>query len=489
MGSCLILRPYQEKCIADVRSAFSTGVRSVVLVAPCGAGKTVIFSRIAQLAAERNTRMVIQVHRDSLLTQASNKLRDCNVSHGIIAPGYRTRGELVQVASVQTLVRRLDKFQFDLLVPDEAHHSVSPTYSKIFDYYPKAKILGVTATPVRTNGAGLNSVFEKMVLGPTITELIEQGYLVEPITYGPTSALDLSRISTTAGDYDLHDLALHMDQPRITGDAIAAYSKICPGVPAIANTVNIQHAKDVAAAFSAAGYRSESIDGKMDLNIIRHRIAALSTGEIQVLASCNLISEGTDVCDVIACIGLRPTRSLGLSIQQGGRALRPIYASGYDLNTREGRLASIAASPKPKAIILDHAGNCFRFMTVDEPHPWSLEGRKKRRKSDSIAISLRQCPKCAMVHRPSPHCLRTYPYKCDYVYPVKSDSPESVSGELSPIDKQALRRAKAREVAQARTREELDAIAKARAYHPGWTDHILRERANKAPATEERFFS
>jgi superfamily II DNA or RNA helicase len=481
----MILRPYQEKCLTDVRSAFASGPRAVVLVAPCGAGKTVMFAKIAKLATERKTRSVILVHRDSLLTQASRKLTDSQVHHGIIAPGYRTRGELVQVASVQTIVRHLAQFNFDLLIPDEAHHSVSPTYSKIFAHYSKAKILGVTATPIRTNGQGLDSVFQKMVLGPSITKLIEEGYLVEPITYGPTHALDLSGVGTTAGDYNILDLATHMDVPRITGDAIAAYTKICPGVPAIAFTVNVQHGKDVAAAFQAAGYRSESVDGKMDLKIIRARLAALATGEIQVLSTCNLVSEGTDIPDVVAAINLRPTRSLGLSIQQGGRALRPVYAPGYDLSTKEGRLVAIAASPKPKAIILDHAGNCFRFMTVDEPHVWTLEGRKKRKRGDSIAIALRQCPKCAHTHKPKPRCPL-----CNYEYPIKAETPDTVSGELAPIDKAALRRAKNREVAQARTRVDLDKIAKARSYHPGWTDHILREREAKrtGAVSEGRFF-
>ncbi len=361
----MILRPYQEKSIADVRAAYSSGLKSVCLTAPCGAGKTVMFSRIAQLAAAKNTRIAILVHRDSLLTQASDKLRDCGVEHGIIAPGYRSRGELVQVASIQTLARRLDKYDFNLLIVDECHHAISPTYSKILSRYSGAVILGVTATPTRTNGAGLDSVFQKLILGPNIAELIKDGYLVEPLTYGPTHALNLSNIGTVAGDYDLKALAPHMDDPRITGDAVAAYKKLCPGVPAMVFTCNVQHADDVAAAFGAAGFRSASVNGKMDLRIIRERIAGLSDGSVQVLASCSLVSEGTDLPCVVAAIMLRPTRSLSLSIQQGGRALRPVYAPGHDLSTRAGRLAAIAASKKPKALILDHAANVLRFMTVD----------------------------------------------------------------------------------------------------------------------------
>jgi superfamily II DNA or RNA helicase len=473
----LILRPYQEKSIADIRAGYASGSKSICLTAPCGAGKTVMFSKISELASAKGTRIAILVHRDSLLTQASDKLSQCGVEHGIIAPGYASRGEKVQVASVQTLVRRLDQHEFDLLVVDECHHAISPTYTKIFERYPLARVLGVTATPCRTNGAGLNSVFQKLVLGPNISQLIEDGYLVEPITYGPTHVLNLSKIGTVAGDYDLQALAAHMDDPRITGDAVEAYTKLCPGKPAMVFACNVKHAEDIAAAFSAAGYRAESVDGKMDLRLIRDRIAGLRDGSVQVLASCALVSEGTDIPDVVTAIMLRPTRSLSLSIQQGGRALRPVYAPGHDLSTRAGRLAAIAAGPKPKALILDHAGNVFRFMTVDEPHEWTLEGRKKRKRGEITVINIRQCPKCAHTHRTAPKCP-----KCGWVYEVMAKDPEIEDGELAPIDKVALRRAKAKEVAQARTLEQLQAIGQKRGYHPFWANHIMREREAKRAA-------
>ena len=469
------LRNYQEVIIASARKHFSCGAKSVLVAAPCGAGKTVIFAELAKLSSAKGNPVGILVHRDSLLTQASRKLHDCGVEHGIIAPGYRSRGEMVQVASIQTLVRRLPRHTFKVLVADEAHHAISPTYSKIFQAYPDAKIIGVTATPCRTNGAGLDAVFQKMVLGPNIRELIDDGYLVEHIPYGPTHALDLSGVGTQAGDFDLKQLATHMDDPRITGDAVKKYSEVCPGVPAVAFACNIKHADDIAVAFRAAGYRAESVDGKMDMNLIRHRIAGLTDGSVQVLASCNLISEGTDIPDVVAAIMLRPTKSLSLFIQQGGRALRPVYAPGHDLITRSGRIAAIAASHKPRAIILDHAANAYRFMmTVDEPVAWSLEGRKKRKKGESIAIALRQCPKCAHTHKTAPKCPG-----CGYLYPIAPKDPEQVAGEMGEIDKAALRRAKWKEVAQARTIDALIELGKKRGYHPGWATHIMREREAK----------
>lgn len=481
------LRPYQDAAVHNVRKAFALpDVRSVCLTAPCGAGKTVMFSKIAQLALVRGTRVGILVHRDSLLTQASSKLREFGVQHGIISPGHGNYGDNINVCSVQTLVRRLDRYNFDLLIADEGHHATSPTYEKIFARYLNAKILGVTATPERTDGRGLDSVYQKLVLGPSIADLIRDGYLVEPITYGPIHKLDLSGIKTQMGDYDQRQLAAHMDTPRITADAITHYSQICPGAPAVAFCVNIKHAEDVTAAFKAAGFRAALVHGRMDLSEIRAGIAGLSNGAVQILVAVDLISEGTDIPAVVCAINLRATKSKGLHIQQGGRALRPIYAPGFDLSTREGRLASIAASSKPKAIILDHAANCLRHMTVDEPHEWTIEGRKKRAGKGGAAIPMRQCPKCYQVHKPAPRCpcFNTDGTPCGHVYAVDTEVPEVMAGDLAPIDKAALRRAKWREEKACKSMAELTALGKKRKYaNPsGWAYYRWQARQTHANA-------
>lgn len=467
------LRPYQVKSVADVRAAFGSGHRAVLLSAPCGAGKTVMFSEISRLSRDRNKHVGILVHRDSLLTQASAKLKEFGVKHGIIAPGFGNYNDSINVCSVQTLVRRLGRYKFDLLIVDEAHHAVSPTYGKIFEFYNDARILGVTATPERTDGRGLDAVFQNLVLGPSIIDLIRDGYLVEPVTYGPIHKLDLSGVGTTAGDYNRADLAAHMDTPRITADAVQHYTSICPGVPAIAFCVNRKHAEDVSSSFAQAGYRSMAVDGTMPLTTIRERIAGLTDGSVQVLTACDLISEGTDAPAVVCAIGLRATKSKGLHIQQGGRALRPIYAPGFDLSTRSGRLAAIAASSKPKAIILDHAANCLRFMTVDEPHEWTLEGRKKRAGKGGANIPVRQCVKCYGVHRPAPKCPH-----CGHVYEIDTEVPEAVEGILAPIDKAALRRAKAREEWSCKTLSQLQELGKKRGFKPGWAFFKWQSRKN-----------
>ena len=459
----MILRGYQSQDIQEIRALFAQGFKRVLHVLPTGGGKTVEFAEIVRLAMSRENRTGILVHRDSLLTQASGKLTEAGVKHGIIAPGHGNYGDTVHVASVQTLVRRLDQHQFDFLIPDEAHHATAGSWTRIFEQWPDAKILGVTATPIRTDGRGLDSVFQAMHLGPSIGDLIKEGYLANPETYGPSRALDLSGIGVKMGDYDQNALAEHMDTLKITGDAISHYSQICPGAPAIAFTVNIRHAEDTAATFRAAGYRSVAISGKMKLNVVRERIAGLSDGSVQVLVACDIVSEGTDIPGVVCAINLRPTKSLGLHIQQAGRALRPIYAPGFDLSTRTGRLAAIAAGPKPRAILLDHAANCFRHMTVDEPQEWALEGRKKRAGKGTPAMGLTQCPKCLRPHKPAPRCPH-----CGHVYIIEGRDPEVVGGTLAVVDKDALRRARQGEEKGCRTLEDFQALGKKRGYHPKW---------------------
>lgn len=502
------LRPYQTNDLSGIRALFAKGHRKVIHVLPPGCGKTVEFAEMIRLAQGRGTRTCILTHRDSLMTQASNKLKDAGVKHGIIAPGHKFYGDKVHIASVQTLVRRLDRlgadglplYNFDFMIPDEAHHCVAPTYTKIFNHFDKIneklRVLGVTATPILGNGRGLDGVFQAMHLGIAIDEAIREGYLTAPDTYGPKKVLDLSGVKTSGSDYDRTQLAAHMDSPRITGDAVEHYSQLCPGKAAIVFCVKIKHAEDTAAAFKAAGFRSEVIHGKMPLELIRYRIAALTTGEIQVLVSCDLVSEGTDIPAVICAIGLRPTKSLGLNIQQYTRALRPIYADGYDLETREGRLAAIAAGPKPRAIILDHAANCFiHKMTVDEPVDWTLAGKKRGKKGGPTMI-LTQCPKCLRPHKPAPKCphINADGTPCGHIYVAAAPrDPDMVGGTLEKVDKMALRRARWSEERKCKTLEDLIELGRKRKYQypKKWAEIRwgFMHPKKDTPATEEEMFS
>jgi DNA repair protein RadD len=447
------LRDYQERGIADIRAAYAAGAQSVLYVLPTGGGKTVVFSFIARAALERRKRTAILVHRDKLLKQASRALSACGVPHGLIAPGHTPTRDLVQVASVQTLVHRLHRYDFDLLIPDEAHHATAGSWLKIAAAYPLAHTLGVTATPARTDGRGLAEIFEAMVLGPSIEDLIAAGHLCRPVVYGSKERLELARVAIRAGDYARGQLADAMDTSTITGDAIAQYAKHCPGVPAIAFCVSVQHAADVAAQFSAAGHRAATIHGGMPLSQIDATIEDLAAGRIQILTSCDLISEGFDCPAVTAAILLRPTKSEALYIQQIGRALRP-------------------APGKQRAFILDHADNWLTHGDPAATREWSLEGQKKRRGAGGAPV--RQCPKCFACHPPAPSCP-----ECKHVYVIEAAVPKQVAGELVEIDEALMRKRKKDEVRRARTLEDLQRIARERNYRPAWASIMYQARGGR----------
>jgi DNA repair protein RadD len=478
VSSTITLRPYQQQLVAGVRAAFAAGARSVLAVAPTGAGKTVTFSYIAQAAAALGRRVCITVHRDSLLTQASDSLTECGVPHGLIAPGQPETRDLVQVASIQTLARRLDRWSFDFLIPDEAHHAISPTWANVFAAFPNAFTLGVTATPARTDGRGLAEIFEAMVIGPSIAELIADGYLVPPIVYGSMRRINVARVAVTQGDFNRAQLAEVMDTSTVTGDAIGEYTRLCPGAPAVAFCVNIQHAEDVCAQFVAAGYRAEVIHGKLPIAQIRRAVSGLKDGRLQVLVSVDLVSEGFDCPAITAEINLRPTVSEALYIQQAGRALRPLYAPGSDLATRAGRLAAIAASSKPAAILIDHADNWIRHGGPAVAREWTLEGRKKRpRGQHGAAVDIKQCPKCFACHAPAPVCPQ-----CGHAYPIVSTerAPDTVHGQLAQVDAKLLEKKRRKEmIRRARTLEELQAVARELSYKPAWASILFQQRGGR----------
>lgn len=484
------LRPYQDKSEDSVRVVLRI-VQAVLLVLATGAGKTVIFSDIARRAAARGSRILILAHRDTLIKQASAKLMDYGVEHGIIMAGFTPmRHALVQVASVQTLVRRLDKvaLNFDLIIIDEAHLSAAASYRKIIEAIlacnPKCKILGVTGSPCRLDGKGLGKsaggLYDEMVQGISIKELIEQAYLVRPAVYAPADQLDLSGVKMVGGEYESQSLAELMDKPKITGSAIEAYKKHCPGVPAVAWCANVAHAQHVAAEFNAAGVPAQALCGEDDPNERDKALRALSSGKIKVVTFAMLLVEGVDCPAIGAIILLRPTMSLASYLQVIGRGLRPIYAGGMPLDTVEQRRAAIMAGPKrDRCFVLDHAGLSFKHGFADEVREWSLDGVKKRKgsKKQEPSILLKQCPTCFLVHTPAPTCPA-----CGHVYAARA-APEHVDGELAEITPEmaeAMKAQRKKELTKAKTLDELKAFAAKSGYSERWAEHMFENRKKAA---------
>lgn len=484
------LRDYQEDFVVKVRVAYRDGHRAVLLVAATGAGKTVVFSYIAKSAAAKGSRVLILAHRDQLIKQASRKLTDNAVQHGIIMAGFTPNPRrLVQVASVQTLVRRIEKMKaagvvFDLIVVDEAHLSAAASYMKVFAAWPEARVLGVTGSPIRLDGKGLGrgqgAVYDELVQGISIRQLIDQGYLVQPAVYASKSKVDLSGVKKVGGDYDNAALADVMDKPVITGSAIEHYKRICPGVPAVAWCANVAHAKHVAEQFNAAGIPALALSGEDDSSERDNALAALTNGTLKVITFAMLLVEGVDCPAIGAVILLRPTMSLSSYLQTIGRGLRPIYAPGMPLGTVEQRMAAIDAGPKGRrCFVLDHAGLVFRHGLADEEREWSLDGviKKKGKKKEDQPAPVAQCPKCFFVHEPADVCPA-----CGHVYEAKVRKIDHVDGELAEITPEVaarLKRERQNEVGKAQTLEELEKIAAQRGYSRGWAQHLFNARARK----------
>jgi DNA repair protein RadD len=449
-------RQYQLDGIRAIRQAYKNGFRSPLYVLPTGGGKTFVYCYIADKMAAAGKRILILTHRQEILSQTVNNIRENGCDCGVIAPGHAMTGDKIQVASVYTAARRLDKIiKPHLIVIDEAHHATAKTWAKIIDTFAGSYKLGVTATPVRLDGKGLGigfgGCFDTLVNGPSISELINNGYLTPAITYAPPTPLDMHGIKIIAGDFDKKETESRVNKPVITGCAIEHYKKLCFEQPCIVFCQTIKHAEDVAKQFNDVGIPAQSIDGSLSDDQRKYRINCLASGKIHVLTSCEIISEGTDIPVVSCVILLRPTASMALYRQQCGRGLRPAPQIG-----------------KTHLTILDHVGNCRLHGLVEDDITWSLEGAATKKKKDGeTPVKIRECKSCYFVY---PIYLTACP-RCGAAYLTIGRKIEQVEGELVKVSDDAValvKKMQSLEVKNASTYDDFLNIAKRRGYNPKW---------------------
>jgi hypothetical protein len=461
----MILRDYQQSAISGVRDAFAAGHSRVLLVAPTGAGKTVMFSHLAGAIASRGQRVLLMAHRDELLDQIGRTLAQFGIQHGFIAARRSLNLEmLVQVAGVHTLKNRASRLAWrpDWIICDEAHHATAGSWAAILRAYPHARVLGVTATPERLDGKGLGNVFDVMVRGPEVADLIQRGFL-SPIRYYCPWTVDTDGMKLRMGDYRTADVDERVNNARVTGEAVDWYRRLCNGAPAVAFCASIKHSEHVAETFRAAGYRWTSLDSTMTPEARRAAVVGLGNGSLHGISSCDIISEGFDLPIVSAAILLRPTASLALYLQQVGRVLR--------------------ISPgKTHATIIDHVGNCGstragewveRHGFAEDVREWSLEGRTKKK---GVA-PVRLCDACFAV---IPVGSSTCP-QCGAEKPKQErELPEaSETGDLEQVQRDAVREKTESMMRRAKTLEDWQKIAKMRGYNQGWAWHRHNQRTQK----------
>jgi superfamily II DNA or RNA helicase len=404
----LTARPYQLKAESDIRDAYAAGHRSVMLTSPVASGKTVIFSRITAGACAKGKRVLILAHRKELVFQVSDKLKVMGVPHGTILGGQPGIPRKQAIAgSVQTVLKRLRHLQPpDLIIADEAHRAVEDSaFGKIIEHFPSARVLGVSASPQRTDRRPLSGIFDTLVHGPSVAELVALGYLPPPEVYAPVRP-DLSGVHVRRGDFVTSESEAAMNKPVITGCAVEHYKRLAYGKRAIVFCVSVRHAERVAEEFTAAGFQAAHVDGTMSDWTRRQRLKDFEAGTVPILTSVDLANEGLDIPGIEAAILLRPTQSVIVHVQQMGRAMR-------------------AAPGKDRAIIIDAAGNVFRHGLPDEAREWSLDGEERAAK-ESVPRVL-TCQRCFAAYACAP-CPR-----CGWVNDVKPRVVKQVEGELEMV--------------------------------------------------------
>ncbi|UNY40257.1 helicase [Paracoccus phage vB_PmaP_KLEP18-1] len=456
------LRDYQEQARTDLRNALRQH-RSVLMVLPTGAGKTVLASALIQILFNADKRVIFAVHRRELLKQTAKTFEQFGIPFSYVAAGKPFNPlHRVWIASIASLKNRLGNVPADFVFIDEAHLSAAAGWNAVVSHYREtgARIIGLTATPERLDGKPLRDNFDLLVPGPTPRQMIERGNLSTYRAYAP-AGIDLTGVHTRGGDFVTAEIDAIMEGKAVLAGAVHHWQKFAPGLRTIAFTPSVARAEDLAREFEDNGISAVAIHGNTPIEQRNRDFLRFADGGVKVITSVNLFSEGFDLAaqvgrdiTVEAVLLYRPTKSVAMHLQQVGRALRK--------------------KPYP-AVILDLVGNIARLGLPDDDFDWSLDGRKKTKRT----VAVTDCPSCGGAHHPAPKC----PY-CGHQYTVETTGGrviEEVDGEIEEIDVAQVRRQRLMEQAMCGSREELVELARARGYkNPAfWAKNIWDARQKR----------
>lgn len=454
------LRDYQRDAMAAIRAGFANGHKRQVLVAPTGAGKSVIAHEIVASAVSKGRRVLFVVNRVQLVQQFSERLTRAGLDHGIMR-GEDSRREYmpVIVGSVQTIARRGLPDKFDVVVIDEAHAVPgSKDYIKIIREHQDSAVLGLTATPWAKGMAANDShlggpLFQGVVAAAQYSLLIQNGHLVDCDCYAPTVP-DLKGVRTQKNqfgerDYVEADLGKAVNKPQLIGDIVEHWNRLSKGKPTVVFASSIAHSKAIVEAFVGAGVAAEHIDAYCDHDERRRIMARVDSGQTTIISCAALLAEGWDQPSISTMILARPTKSMIRFVQMAGRILRPHPG-------------------KERALLLDHSGTVLRlgFPTqdrdyeLDDGKPRQTTGHEKQERLPS------KCPKCGFVdpHRANPCEV------CGHRRGRKVDA-ENLDGELKKLTKPVPI-----EEDKQRWYSELLYIQRERGYKPGWVGRMYKNK-------------
>lgn len=360
------LRPYQIQGIRDIFDAWNPATKdlmNVLFQMPTGTGKTTVFSEIVRRARLKNKTILIVVHRKELVEQIVDRLSNFEIEAGIISGQFKPDTEKeVQVATIQSLSNRQYPAA-DIIIIDECHHAKAATYKKLWEIYPKARFLGVTATPIRMSGEGFSDLFDILVNCGKLSEFVAQGYLVK-VRHLVGMTPNLSSIRVKMNDYAQDELGELMQDTELMADLVESYHKKAEGKKTIVFAVNIEHSRQIVQRYRMEGILADHIDANTPKKEREEILQRFRDGQIKVLSNVDIVSEGFDVPDCEVVQLARPTKSLPLYLQQVGRCMRP--------------------SPgKTEGIVLDNAGLWLEHGFCQQDRLWTLKGKKKRKRGRS----------------------------------------------------------------------------------------------------------
>jgi superfamily II DNA or RNA helicase len=392
----MTLRPYQETFINNIAASLRSN-RKVVAQLATGGGKTVCFSAICDRFTARNTSdILILVHREELLTQATKAIR---IPSQPVTAGMKSIPHArVYVAMVETAYKRLDKFaNIGLVIVDEVHIG---NFTKVIEHFTSQYIIGFTATPLAARKTNpLRNYFDDIVCGIDIPDLIEQGYLCPELTYSAAQIVDRAKLKMKAGEFDAQQMAAAFKAPKYIETTVNAYKAHSLGRKTIIFNCNVEHSMAVNAAFQAAGFNSRHLDA--DSPDRAEVLQWFANTPDAILNNIGIATTGFDQPDIETVIVNKATASMPLWLQMCGRGARP-------------------HNVKLAFTIIDLGGNCITHGLWSSPRNWSNIFHNPKKPGEGVA-PVKECPDCgALMHTAVRLC------DCGHVFPVIKPKDEAI---------------------------------------------------------------
>lgn len=455
----LELRQFQAEAIQNLRLGLRDDFLRQMLYSPTGSGKSVMAAALVKGARLKGKRVGVLVNRVQLVDQMSATFHRYGIAHGVIqGQNSRREYENVLVCSIQTVAKRgLPKVDF--IIIDEAHGVAgSKDYRGLIETFAGKPVIGLSASPF-ARGLGKSyeklggPLFERMVVASSISELIDDGFLVDCDIYAPSEPdmTGIKQVRNRFGEMDYSDMDVGnaTDKPELIGDIVSHWFRLARGTPTVVFASNIAHSKHIVEQFLAAGVKAEHIDCYDDTEDRRAALKRFESGETTIVSNSALLAEGWDAPFCQTLILARPTKSLIRYVQMAGRVLRP----------SEG---------KTRALILDHSGTVKHLGFPTDDLPLELDdGKPKKSSSTKKKEKLpKACPSCAYMK------LSHICPQCGFA-PEKQNTVETVEGELV---KQTRKKTKATMAEKQQFYSELLGLAAMRKYSEGRCAHIYRDR-------------